>query len=179
MELYQDEYVSPIGVVYVISDGTAIRAVDFEGFEDRMHRLLDRHYGQWTLHAARNPCGAVSRLAEYFAGNLRALESLPVATNGSPFQQQVWAALRAIPAGTSTSYGALAKRIGRPMACRAVGLANGSNPIVIVLPCHRVIGSDATLTGYGGGIDRKRWLLVHEGATLSSDSASRRTKVKA
>ena len=83
-----------------------------------------------------------------------------------PFQREVWAALRAIPVGATTSYGRLAAAIGRPKAVRAVGLANGSNPIGIVVPCHRVIGADASLTGYGGGLERKRWLLEHEGVHL-------------
>ncbi|MDB5387772.1 MAG: Methylated-DNA--protein-cysteine methyltransferase [Planctomycetaceae bacterium] len=163
MDLYQDELVSPVGVIYVVSDGINLRAVDFEGYEPRMQRLLTRHYGQYTLHSARNPGGAVSKLAEYFAGDLQAVDNLPVATNGTLFQKEVWAALRGIPAGTTVSYATIAARIGRPKACRAVGLANGSNPIGIVVPCHRVVGSDMGLTGYGGGLERKQSLLEHEG----------------
>jgi methylated-DNA-[protein]-cysteine S-methyltransferase len=98
----------------------------------------------------------------YFAGNRAALDDLQTATNGTPFQRKVWAALRTIEAGETVSYGTLAVRIGQPTAARAVGLANGQNPIAIVVPCHRVIGADASLTGYGGGIERKRWLLAHE-----------------
>jgi methylated-DNA-[protein]-cysteine S-methyltransferase len=98
----------------------------------------------------------------YFAGNLTAIDDLPVATGGTDFQRQVWRALRQIPCGETISYGELARRIDRPAAVRAVGLANGSNPISVVVPCHRVIGSDGSLTGYGGGIERKRWLLTHE-----------------
>ena len=94
-------------------------------------------------------------------------------TAGTPFQLEVWAALRTIPAGSTQSYGGLAAQIGRPNAMRAVGLANGSNPIAIVVPCHRVIGADATLTGYGGGIDRKRWLLAHEGVKVADTPAPR------
>jgi methylated-DNA-[protein]-cysteine S-methyltransferase len=97
---------------------------------------------------------------------LQALEGLPVATNGTAFQQTVWQALRTIPPGTTLSYGALARQIGKPQAMRAVGLANGANPIGIVVPCHRVIGADGTLTGYGGALPRKRWLLAHEGAEM-------------
>jgi len=176
MELYKAEFLSPIGMVYVISDGTAIRAIDFEGYEARMDRLLVRHYGRHTLHAARDPGEAVSRLTAYFAGDLTAIDALAVATNGTPFQRQVWTTLRGIPAGTTTSYGTIAERIGRPTACRAVGLAIGSNPVGIVVPCHRVIGANARLTGYGGGIERKQWLLTHEGLPLSSGSAGPRTK---
>lgn len=163
MDLYQDEFASPVGVIYVLSDGTNLRAVDFEGYESRMHRLLARHYGEFTIHSARNPAEAVARLEDYFAGDLEAVGGIATATNGTPFQKQVWAALRKIPPGTTVSYGTIAQRIGRPKACRAVGLANGSNPIGIFVPCHRVIGSDRALTGYGGGIERKRWLLEHEG----------------
>ncbi len=164
MDLYQDEFLSPIGVVYVVSDGTNLRAVDFAGNEQRLERFLSRHCGRYALHAAReNPVEAVSRLEEYFAGDLQAIEGIAVATNGTPFQQQVWAALRAIPVGTTVSYGTLARRIGRPTAFRAVGMANGSNPINLFVPCHRVIGADNSLTGYGGRIERKQWLLEHEG----------------
>ena len=102
----------------------------------------------------------------YFAGELDAIENLPVETGGTAFQRQVWAALRQIPRGQTESYGELAARIGRPRAVRAVGLANGANPVGIVVPCHRVIGANGTMTGYGGGVDRKRWLLEHEGARL-------------
>jgi len=98
----------------------------------------------------------------YFAGQLEAISKLPVARSGTEFQNQVWTALRQIPGGTTLSYGALAKEIGRPTAVRAVGLANGSNPIAIIVPCHRVVGANASLTGYGGGLERKRWLLQHE-----------------
>ncbi len=164
MELYQDEFASPIGVVYVVSDGASLRAVDFEGYEDRLRRLLTRHYGRCTLHAARDPGDGVRRLRDYFAGDIGAVDGVAVATNGTVFQKQVWAALRAIPVGTTVSYQTIASRIGRPTACRAVGLANGSNPIGIFVPCHRVVGADKALTGYGGGIERKQWLLEHEGA---------------
>jgi methylated-DNA-[protein]-cysteine S-methyltransferase len=94
---------------------------------------------------------------------LTAIDSLPVKTGGTVFQRSVWAALRTIPTGKTTTYGRLAAGLSRPKAVRAVGMANGANPISIVVPCHRVIGADATLTGYGGGLERKRWLLQHEG----------------
>jgi methylated-DNA-[protein]-cysteine S-methyltransferase len=104
---------------------------------------------------------AGEQLDAYFAGDLTAFD-LPLAPHGTPFQQRVWAALVEIPFGETTSYGALAERLERPGAARAVGLANGSNPISLIIPCHRVIGSDGRLTGYGGGLDRKAWLLDHE-----------------
>ena len=170
MDLYQDELASPVGLVYVVSDGINLRAVDFEGFESRLHRLLTRHYAQYAMHSRRDPGGAVSRLADYFAGDITAIDGLAVATNGTAFQKEVWAALRAVPAGTTVSYGTIADRIGRPKACRAVGLANGSNPVAIVVPCHRIVGADKGLTGYGGGLERKQWLLGHEGSVSTANS---------
>lgn len=105
-------------------------------------------------------------LKAYFDGDLEAIDSLSVARPGTAFQREVWAELRNIPCGTTISYAELAERIGRPKAVRAVGTANGANPVPIVVPCHRVIGANGTLTGYGGGLEKKRWLLVHEGALL-------------
>jgi methylated-DNA-[protein]-cysteine S-methyltransferase len=174
MDLFQAEFTTEIGVVFVVSDGVNLRAVDFADYEERMHRLLARHYGKYTLHAAQEPSETVSRLKAYFAGDLQAVENLAVATNGTPFQQQVWTALRAIPAGTSITYATLAARIERATAYRAVGLANGANPIAIVVPCHRVVGADNSLTGYGGGLERKRWLLAHEGVKLSEKKQNKR-----
>jgi methylated-DNA-[protein]-cysteine S-methyltransferase len=98
----------------------------------------------------------------YFRGELRAIDGLRVETRGTPFQRAVWTALREIPCGTTVSYSDLARRIERPSAVRAVGLANGANPVAIVVPCHRVVGAGGALTGYGGGLSRKRWLLAHE-----------------
>jgi methylated-DNA-[protein]-cysteine S-methyltransferase len=103
----------------------------------------------------------VAQLAEYFAGARRTF-NLPLALRGTPFQERVWKMLTEIGFGETWSYGELAKRIGNPQASRAVGLANGANPISIIVPCHRVIGANGTLTGYGGGLERKRWLLSHE-----------------
>jgi methylated-DNA-[protein]-cysteine S-methyltransferase len=117
---------------------------------------------------ARKTTPAIGRALEaYFAGDLTAIDTLSVKTAGTSFQQTVWKALRAISPGTTLSYGELARRLGRPNSARAVGLANGSNPVAIVVPCHRLIGADASLTGYGGGIGRKRWLLAHESALRS------------
>jgi methylated-DNA-[protein]-cysteine S-methyltransferase len=114
------------------------------------------------------PAAIGDALAAYFAGDLVALTEIPWSAAGTLFQQQVWAALTATPLGSTTTYGALAASIGRPRAARAVGAANGANPIAIVVPCHRLLGADGTLTGYGGGLERKRWLLTHEGVSLSS-----------
>jgi methylated-DNA-[protein]-cysteine S-methyltransferase len=108
----------------------------------------------------------VRALERYFSGDLSTLGGIDCHTNGTPFQRRVWRALREIPVGQTLSYGAIAARIGRPTAVRAVGLANRANPIGVVVPCHRVIGADGALTGYGGGLERKRWLLAHEGVVL-------------
>jgi methylated-DNA-[protein]-cysteine S-methyltransferase len=106
-------------------------------------------------------------LSAYFAGHVESIDTLAIATGGTTFQRRVWSALRAIPAGRTVSYQALAAAIGHPRAVRAVGAANGANPIGIVVPCHRVVGTDGSLTGYGGGLDRKRWLLSHEGVAAT------------
>ena len=106
----------------------------------------------------------LTRLEKYFAGDLDALAGIIVDTGGTPFQQRVWSELRKIPVGRTASYGDIARAIGAPTAVRAVGAANGANPVGIVVPCHRVIGTNGNLTGYGGGIERKRWLLRHESA---------------
>ena len=123
---------------------------------------LRRRYGEVPVTARRDPFGLATALLAYLKGDIAAIEALPVAFDGSDFQNRVWQALRAIPGGTTVSYGELARRIGEPGAARAVGLANGANPVCIVVPCHRVIGADGSLTGYGGGLGRKRWLLGHE-----------------
>jgi methylated-DNA-[protein]-cysteine S-methyltransferase len=108
-----------------------------------------------------------ARLRAYFGGDLAALDEIEVEfERGTPFQLLVWNELQRIPVGTTISYAELARRIGRPKAVRAVGLANGQNPVALVVPCHRVIGKDGSLTGYGGGLDKKRWLLEHESASL-------------
>jgi methylated-DNA-[protein]-cysteine S-methyltransferase len=121
-------------------------------------------YGEdgFKLESSCNPNSLIRAVSSYFDGDLKAIDNLPVQTAGTPFQSEVWRALRGIPCGSTVSYAELARRIGRPAAVRAVGLANGSNPVGIVVPCHRVIGADGSLTGYGGGIERKRWLLSHE-----------------
>jgi methylated-DNA-[protein]-cysteine S-methyltransferase len=107
-------------------------------------------------------------LRRYFDGHLGVIDQIEVELNGTTFQKQVWSALRSIPAGTTLSYGELARRLGHTQAVRAVGAANGANPVALIVPCHRVIGSNGSLTGYGGGLDRKRWLLAHEGVTTAS-----------
>lgn len=157
---------TPIGTMLMLTDAQDnLRAIDWQDYEPRMNRLLRRHYGDdVTLKASARPSPARHAMEAYFAGDIAAIGNLPVETGGTAFQREVWAALRRIPAGETMSYGRLAATIGRPKAVRAVGLANGANPVGIVVPCHRVIGANAALTGYGGGLERKRWLLAHEGA---------------
>lgn len=159
-----DRLASPIGEVLLVSDEAGrLRALDFHDYEPRMLRLLRLHYGDRPLEAGGAPAATRAALDAYFAGDLAALETIPWATAGTDFQRQVWNALVDIPVGQTVTYSRLAARIGRPTAVRAMGAANGANPVGIVVPCHRVIGADSSLTGYGGGITRKRWLLAHEG----------------
>ena len=165
LRFLMDTLATPIGELVLMCDEEGrLRATDWTQYDDRMHRLLDRHYGAegYTLTSMKDPFGLTTALAAYFDGDLHAIDALPVAREGTAFQKTVWQALRTIPAGQTMGYGELARRIGKPAAVRAVGLANGANPIGVVVPCHRVIGADGSLTGYGGGLERKRWLLGHE-----------------
>jgi methylated-DNA-[protein]-cysteine S-methyltransferase len=158
-----DTIKTPLGTAILIADEHG--ALRLHAWDDpaQMWRRRFRHcHGDAALVARRDPFGHAAALERYFDGDIAALDPIPVAFTGTPFQTTVWNALRTITGGTTLSYGALARRIGMPKAVRAVGLANGRNPIGIVVPCHRVIGSDGSLTGYGGGLARKRWLLEHE-----------------
>jgi len=168
VQLWSERLTTPIGVLVLLRDDDGrLRALDWEDFAARMTRLLRLHYGAagFTVRAdgGAGASDAALSLRRYFAGDLAAIDDVAVATGGTPFQRRVWQVLRTISAGTTISYAELARRIGQPTACRAAGHANGANPVGIVVPCHRVIGSDASLTGYGGGVERKRWLLAHEG----------------
>jgi len=165
LRLILDRLPTPIGDLLIVADGEGrLRATFWTDQEEDLRRALAHQCPglQIEIEKAANPHGLTSALAAYFAGELHAIDGLAVETGGTPFQRQVWHALREIPCGATVSYGDLARRIGRPAAVRAVGLANGSNPVGVVVPCHRVIGSNGSLTGYGGGIERKRWLLDHE-----------------
>ncbi|HEY1878961.1 MAG TPA: methylated-DNA--[protein]-cysteine S-methyltransferase [Caulobacteraceae bacterium] len=164
MNLQLDRFASPMGELRIVFDDEGrLRALDFETYADRSLNLMRRQYGDVPITDGKAPASIREPLEAYFKGDLKALERIKVATNGTPFQEAVWAALRDIPAGATRSYAEQAEAIGRPKAVRAVGLANGANPIAIVNPCHRVIGKSGDLTGYGGGLERKRWLLAHEG----------------
>jgi len=162
---------TPCGELLLASDcDGSLRALDWIDHEPRMRELLRQQYSNCAVRLTavqRSASRARGVLEAYFAGDLAAIDTLTVRTGGTPFQRQVWATLRTIPPGTTLSYGALAARLNRPAATRAVGMANGANPVSIVVPCHRVIGADGSLTGYGGGLPRKRWLLEHEGARLA------------
>jgi methylated-DNA-[protein]-cysteine S-methyltransferase len=163
-----DRVITPVGEVLLVTDGEgAVRALDFSDYEARMLRLLRRHCGaDPVLVEGRAADGGRGAVEAYFSGDIRALDGVAVKTGGTEFQKSVWAALRAIPAGETRSYGQLAAAIGSPRAVRAAGLANGQNPVAVIVPCHRVIGAKGTLTGYAGGLERKRWLLAHEGARV-------------
>jgi len=170
LHLRVDRVATPIGILILVADDDGrLRAVDWIDHEPRMLDLLRRQYRgmELAMAPARNPAGLSDAFAAYFAGDLGAIDGLPVANGGTAFQRAVWQELRRIPCGETTTYRELAGRIGRPMAVRAVGHANGANPISVAVPCHRVVGSDGSLTGYGGGIERKRWLLAHERALPS------------
>lgn len=163
MHLRLERWASPISPLLLVTDHDgALRALDFADHEARMQRLLRQHYGSYTLAEGAASGSITQALEAYFDGSINALEQVPVATGGTPFQREVWKGLRAIPAGTTISYGQLAANIGRTAACRAAGAANGANPIAIVVPCHRVIGANGTLTGFASGLGRKQWLLDHE-----------------
>lgn len=154
---------SPIGPLTTAERAGRICLLHFGVDGPAIDRMFDRWYPGEPR--ARQPIPAAAAVvSRYFAGDIGALDSVAVELNGTPFQKKTWLALRRIPAGSTISYAELARRIGESSAIRAVGTANGANPVAIVVPCHRVIGSNGTLTGYGGGLDRKHWLLAHEGA---------------
>jgi methylated-DNA-[protein]-cysteine S-methyltransferase len=162
-----DRLNTPIGIALLVTDADgALRALDWEEHEPRMKELLRRQYGLVMLKAARAPAATRSALAGYFKGDLDRLSTISWRVSGTPFQRKVWNALPKIPPGTTMGYGVLAAKLGAPNAMRAVGHANGSNPISVVLPCHRLIGASGSLIKYGGGLERKRWLLKHEGVEI-------------
>jgi methylated-DNA-[protein]-cysteine S-methyltransferase len=169
MRIDKAEVTTPLGRVVLYADGESLVGVEFADRRERvraLERRLERHLGALEMRKAADPAGAASRLARYFAGDRRALAGQKVRMHGTAFQQAVWRELRRIPAGRTISYATLAGRVRRPRAVRAVGQANGSNPVCLFVPCHRVIATGGTLGGYGGGLERKRRLLAHEGVEL-------------
>lgn len=160
---------TPIGRVLLLARGGALCGVGFGEDPERVRLGAIRRFGDVEWAPADDPAGALSALRRYLSGDLPALDEVPVDTGGTSFQQRVWRALRDIPAGQTRSYSQLACAIGVPKAVRAVGAANGANPVGIIVPCHRVIGADGRLVGYGGGLALKRWLLAHEGAVTAAE----------
>lgn len=159
-----------IGAIFIVTDEEErVRALDWEDHKARMLHLLSLQYAQ-TVRLIRLTGSSPARgaLERYFDGDLQSIEPVRTQTSGTQFQRRVWASLRKIPAGRTVTYGELAQRLNHPRAIRAVGAANGANPISIFVPCHRVIGANGLLTGYGGGVERKRWLLQHEGLSVSA-----------
>ncbi|MGE5243518.1 MAG: methylated-DNA--[protein]-cysteine S-methyltransferase [Betaproteobacteria bacterium] len=157
---------TPLGDMLAVSSDSGLCALEFTGpkRQDKLSARLRRHFPPHDIVDRPSPVIDATRawLDAYFAGASAEVDGLPLDMHGAPFELRVWRALLEIPAGRTSSYGAIAARIGAPGAARAVGMANGANPIAIIVPCHRVIGSDGSLTGYGGGLDRKTWLLDHE-----------------
>lgn len=166
-----DRLATPVGTALVVTDEAGVlRAFNWTDYEPKMLAWIGRHYPKARLAEDRSPLRPA--FEAYFAGDARALDRAPWKASGTAFQLKVWEALCTIPAGETLSYRGLAERIGRPSAVRAVGLANGANPVAVVVPCHRVIGTNGSLTGYGGGLPRKKWLLSHEGARFREQLAA-------
>lgn len=169
LELLVERIPTPIGPMLLVTDAEGnARAVDWEDHAGRLNALLNGYYRPQAIDLQPAPRTTAIRahVEAYFAGDLHAIDAIPVKMPGTPFQKQVWDALRRIPVGTTMSYGDLATQLGHPHLMRAVGSANGSNPIGVIVPCHRVIGANGSLVGYGSGIPRKKWLLEHEGVLL-------------
>jgi methylated-DNA-[protein]-cysteine S-methyltransferase len=166
MTLHHVAFPSPLGMLDVFSSPKGVASIEPAECQTWVATHLDKHFAgeKATKPTSGDPWGATEKLARYFGGELDALDELTLDLQGTPFQLAVWAALRTIPVGTTTSYGVLARKLGRPQASRAVGMANARNPVMIVVPCHRVIGTSGALTGYAGGLERKAWLLRHERA---------------
>ena len=169
MNLLHDIVASPVGDIDVVAKDGVLIALEFRDTRDRADFDLKQRFESWSFTEEENLLQMRTRLSRYFARDFSAFDGLHFDGGGTSFQRQVWGYLCSIPVGTTTSYGAMAKALGNPNAMRAVGMANGRNPISIIVPCHRVIGSDGSLTGYGGGLDRKRWLLRHEGVMLAEE----------
>ena len=178
MELWIDKIPSAIGTILLVVEGQHLCALDYADYEQRMTELLKPRYGDFCLKKSRDPCGFSSRTRAYLHGEYQALDEIPISTGGTPFQQCVWATLRTIPPGIVMTYGEMAAKLGKPSAFRAVGAANALNPIALVIPCHRLVGANGSLTGYAGGLERKRWLLEHEGVEVIGDASKGKASVE-
>jgi len=178
LALWIDSVRSPIGTLIMVASDDALCALDFHVVRSRMLSQVRSRFPGVALKRRRDPNGYATRVHAYFAGDVRALDGITVDCGGTSFQEEVWNVLRAIPPGSTMTYRELAEVVRRPQAIRAVGAANGRNPVCLVVPCHRVVGSDGHLTGYVGGIWRKRWLLAHEGALPPSPRTDREPRCK-
>jgi methylated-DNA-[protein]-cysteine S-methyltransferase len=161
-----DRISTPIGDMILIARDGVILLLEFADTDGRVMREMKARFGQVVLQPTDNPFGLSDVIRDYFAGQLHAIDQLISDGGGTDFERKVWSELRNIACGTTCSYGDIARKLGDINLSRAVGLANGKNPVAIVVPCHRVIGADGSMTGYGGGLARKQWLLRHEGALL-------------
>ena len=161
-----DRIQTPIGEMVLVARDGVLLLLEFVDKGDRLAREIKARFGDIEMQTAANPFGLSDIIHDYFAGNITAIDNLHTDGGGTDFEKNVWAELRRIPSGSTMSYGSIARKLGDIQLSRAVGTANGKNPIAIVVPCHRVIGADGSMTGYGGGITRKEWLLRHEGALL-------------
>jgi methylated-DNA-[protein]-cysteine S-methyltransferase len=161
-----DRIETPIGPMLLLVKDEAMVALEFDDRPDRTRAAVKQRFPDAEWKRTPDPCGFSTRVLAYYAGDLTAIEGIPTKGGGTEFQERVWAELRHIPLGETRSYGALAEQLGDKNAMRAVGLANNRNPIAVVVPCHRVIGADGALVGYGGGLERKTWLLNHEGVPV-------------
>ena len=166
MPILSDRIQTPIGDMMLLAAEGVMLLLEFSDAEGRVEREISARFAKAEITPSKNPFGYSQRIVDYFAGDLHTIDSIPTDGGGTDFQRRVWAGLRLIPCGVTISYGELATRLGDKNAMRAVGLANGRNPISTVVPCHRVIGANGSMTGYGGGMARKEWLLRHEGALL-------------
>lgn len=166
--IYIDRLPSPLGTLLLAHGGGHLCALDFQEFESRFRHYVARRFGHVPDEQRRLPEAIHHALLAYLGGEITALDRIPVHASGTGFQQRVWQTLRRIPAGQTWSYAELARAIGQPEAIRAVASANARNPVALVVPCHRVIGSDGRLTGYAGGLPRKHWLLAHEGVYVDA-----------
>jgi methylated-DNA-[protein]-cysteine S-methyltransferase len=164
-----DRIDTPIGTMILVAEEGVVLLLEFEDATDRVSREMKARFKgaeAAVLEPHKNPFGLSNKIRAYFNGDPAIIDDIATDGGGTEFERKVWHELRAIPCGITISYGELARRLGNPNLMRAVGLANGKNPIAVIVPCHRVIGADGKLTGYGGGLHRKEWLLRHEGALL-------------
>ena len=167
MHCFQSDHIqTPIGDMILVARDGVLLLLEFEDATGRVEREMKMRFKNFEMQPVTNPFGLTDIMRDYFTGNIRAIDNILTDGGGTVFEKSVWAELRKIPAGVTVSYGSIARKLGDINMSRAVGTANGHNPISIVVPCHRVIGADGSMTGYGGGIHRKEWLLRHEGALL-------------